>query len=195
MLKMPKRVRLLAIAPLLCATIAPAARADTLTGQSGTAVYDYPSVGTVATCPTCTNEGPTSFTVPQTVDFSTGIPGVPNVVQNVISATGIDISFLVGSNFATAAFNGEVFNFPTFDITGISVTQNMGATVTFDANDIYVNWEGLNYPTTDYVDITVSGQAAATPEPSAVALLCAGILALGTVLLRRKHTFYCSEFN
>lgn len=190
---MVKRIGLLAIVPLLCAIIAPAAKANTLTGQSGTAVYDYPSVGTVLTCGTCTNSGPTSFTVPATVDFSTGIPGVPNVVQNVISATGIDISFLAGSNFATGTFNGEVFNFPTFSITGISVTQNMGAVVTSDANDVYVNWEGLVYTTTDYVDIAVSGSAAATPEPSAVALLCCGILVLGTVLLRGKRTIHYSE--
>jgi hypothetical protein len=188
---MLKRIGLLAIAPLLCAAIAPAAMASSLAGQSGTAAYDYPTIGSVLTCGTCTNEGPTAFAVPQTVDFSTGISGVPNAVQNVISAAGIDISFLVDSNFATATFNGEVFNFPTFDITGITVTQNMGATVTSDANDVYVNWEGLVYTTTDFVHITVNGSAAAIPEPSSVALLSGGILALGTILLRRKRAI-CS---
>jgi len=191
---MVKGIGLLAIVLLLCATIAPAARADNLTGQSGTAALDYPSVGTVLTCPICTNEGPTSFTTPATVDFTTGNPDVPgNAVQNVISATGIDISFLENSNFATATFNGEVFNFPDFTITGISVSQNLGAVVTFDANDVYVNWEGLVYTTTEYADITVSGSAVAAPEPSAGALLCGGILALGAILLRRRRTVYYSE--
>jgi len=182
---------LLAIVLLLCATIAPAARADSLTGQSGTATYDYPTLGTVLSCPTCTNSGPTSFTVPATVDFSTGIPGLPDVVQNVISATGIDISFLASSSFATATFNGEVFNFPDFTITGISVSQNEGAVVTFDANDVYVNWEGLPYSTTDYVDITVSGSA--VPEPGALVLLGCGIVVLTGSLLRRKRTISRSE--
>lgn len=189
---MLKRIVLLATVPLFCAAIAPAARASSLAGQSGIAVYNYPTIGTVTTCPACTNEGPTAFTIPQTVDFSTGIPGIPNAVQNVISSTGIDIGFLINSNFATATFNGEVFNFPTFDITGISVSQNMGATVTFDANDVYVNWQSLVYLTSDFVDITVNGTAAATatPEPSSVVLLCGGILALGAIVLRRKRAIY-----
>ncbi len=44
-----------------------------------------------------------------------------------------------------------------FTISSISVSESYPATVTYDSTHIYVNWQGLPFSTSDYVDITVNG--------------------------------------
>jgi len=142
---------------------------------SGTAEFDYPNLGTVF-------EGPVAFTAPQTVLLDLG------VVQNDILATGINIGFprLTGG-FAPASFNGEVFNLPNDTVTGLTVNQNMGASVTFDAHHIYVNFSNLNFSQGQtFVDISVTGPVPTVPEPVSLLFLGAGLVGM-TVIGRRNE--------
>jgi len=169
---MVKGIGLIATALLLCAIIAPATWADTLTGQSGTVSFDSPSLGAVY-------DGPYSFTVPAAVAVAGGR------IQNSIGATTIDITFTTYNNAvcSSCSFIGEVFNFPGFTISGVSGSESFPAVVTFDANDIYVNFLGYDVSPSDYVDITVTGTVTPPPmpEPSSFGQLVLGILALGVV--------------
>lgn len=176
---------LLAIAVLMTGQ---AAWAD-LIGQSGAVEFDYPCLG----CLLPANGGPVSFTVPVTqtiIDLNSGF-GIPAAVQNLIDGSGIDVTFLTNGTFNTAAFNGEVFTFPTFAISGLHVVQNLGTAVSFDTHHIYLNLEGTTFsvgiPSSSvrsFVDVAVRGSA--VPEPSSDLLFDSAILALGLAGVLRR---------
>jgi hypothetical protein len=44
-----------------------------------------------------------------------------------------------------------------FAITSVSVSESYPATVTWDSTHIYVNWQGLPFSTSDFVNITING--------------------------------------
>jgi hypothetical protein len=44
-----------------------------------------------------------------------------------------------------------------FTISSVSVSESYPAVVTWDATHIYVNWQGLPFSTSDYVNITING--------------------------------------
>ena len=141
---------------------------------SGTAEFDFPNLGTLF-------EGPVAFTAPQTVFLNLGF------VQNDILATGINIGFPKGTaGFASAAFNGEVFNLPNDTVTSLTVNQNMGASVTFDAHHIYVNFSDLSFAKGQtFVDISVTGPVPTVPEPVSLFLFGAGLV--GMAVIGRKN--------
>ena len=119
------------------------ARAD-LIGQSGTVQYDYPCLG-------CVLEQPVPFTVPDTVV-------IEQVLQNTITGTGIDITSLSSPMLATVPFSGEVFTFPDFTLSGIVVSQNLDAGVSFDSHHIYINLEGLCLTSASFVNSELPGR-------------------------------------
>jgi len=133
---------------------------------SGTEEYCYPTVGSVSNS--------LSFTAPFTESDQ-----LIFAVQNTITSNSIDIIMLgYFLPWYSAAFNGEVFKMPSDTIPGISVSQNMGATVTFDKHDIYVNFQGLYSNPGNYVDINI------VPEPCTILLFCSGLA--GLFGIRRK---------
>jgi hypothetical protein len=147
--------------------------------DSGTVEYDYPTLGIVYVGFV---SNPIPFTAPQTVVFTSNVPDI----QNVISPTSINISALTNSSFLSVGvngFNGEVYRFPIDTITSISVTQNQGATVTFDAHDIWVDFAGGVVSWTQgvsFVDIQVSSidGTSTVPEPSTLLLFGGGLVGL-----------------
>src|SRR5271165_6486501 len=44
-----------------------------------------------------------------------------------------------------------------FTISSVTYTESYPAVVTWDSTHIYVNWQGLPFSTSDYVDITING--------------------------------------
>ena len=54
--------------------------------------------------------------------------------------------------------------------------------VTFDADNIWVNWQGLAFDENTIVSLDITGSAA-VPEPGTLSLLVLGLLATG---LRRR---------
>jgi hypothetical protein len=104
-------------------------------------------------------------------------------VANTISGSGIDITFTTDVNWSGGEFNGEVFNFPTYDITNIAVTGTQIPGVTFDAHDIYINWESMNFSTSDNISIELDSSA--VPEPSSFLLLATGLAGAVRMAARR----------
>ena len=84
-----------------------------LAGLTGTVEYDFPCLGCLydnGSGTVASGAGPYPFTIPATVNTNTDLLA-SGFVQNVITDSGIQISFLSGGTFALADFNGEVFTF------------------------------------------------------------------------------------
>jgi len=158
---------------LAVCTLPSLALADVLDGQSGTLYYDFPEMGTQFTS--------NSFTVPATVITLTYGPDL----SNAIGGNEIDITFASDdSQFSFGDFNGEVFNFPGLSITSVVYSSNFTSDWGFDANDVWVNWEGLTPAANSFVEF----QLRSVPEPGTLALLGLGLAA--GVLRRRRSAWF-----
>lgn len=109
-----------------------------------------------------------------------------------ISDSNILADFHGSSTYSGASFNGfriTDVNSTIASFTSVSVNAitNMGgfdaSRVTFDADNIWVNWQGLNFDANTFVSIDIGG-GTSVPEPTSLALVAAALVAAGT--LRRK---------
>jgi hypothetical protein len=117
-----------------------------------------------------------------TVGAGVELPGLfsagPDVATMDISDSNILIDYANDAAFGASGWVRGAFNgFRLFDIGGVnpaitSVTVNgattmggfSGANVSFDADNIYVNWQGLNFDSSTIVSLDVG--FGAVPEPS-----------------------------
>jgi hypothetical protein len=164
------------------------AKAATMIGNSVTIDYLDATLNPIGCC---------GF--PQTVTVVAGpgdlvtdaFPGGPYFSVNM-EATTINWASLQDNWHFTppAAFDGLKVSGITDTIYGVSVAGTGGVTtmpvVTFDAHDVWINFQGLGtYNTGDTVTATLDFTA--TPLPAALPLFAGGLGALGLLGWRKKR--------
>jgi hypothetical protein len=146
--------------------------ADTLTGQSFTLYHLYPNTSTIYSSLT--------FTAPNEIIELSWNPHI--VIQ--LSGDSIHIGFQ-NASYSSAAFNGERISFPGFNFSNVTMSTDLsGVILTFDAHDIFVNWQGLSTRSGDYVDLTENSPSP-TPEPGTMLMFGTGVLGLMGAVRRR----------
>lgn len=159
-----------------------------LLGHTVTVEYLFPNIGTVY--------GSNSFNVVVGPGFElNGFP-VGDPRTNVdISDTNILFTYNSSGTWNSTAFNGVRFYdalgliAPITSVTINPVTNMSGLTaarITFDGDNIWINWNGLSFgrDTIVSLDVGTEGQAV-IPEPGTSLLAGAGLLAF--LLWRRRN--------
>jgi hypothetical protein len=178
-------VRKLVITLSLLAFVASSAFAGQLfDGQTVQLTYEYPALGVAFDT--------TTLVVGPGAEIG-GFPAGDARTAFDFSDTNIYVTYLSDGTWSIAAFNG----WHVFDVNGTipaitSVTVN-GATnmagfdasrITFDANNIWVNWNNLPFDTNTVVSLDVNG-GSSVPEPATFVLLGGALVGLG--LLKRRR--------
>lgn len=130
------------------------------------------------------------------VDFGTEVSNVVDGYGTMdFSGNSFVISFIHGSSFSPAPFNGfiisDIFSamdsFTSFNL--IANTSMLGTpSLSYDADHLYVNWQGLNFGGGNLV-FTVNSDTVTTdpiPEPETHAMLIVGLGLVGYTLRRRR---------
>ena len=164
----------------------PSAQAGLLDGKTVSFTYLFPDASSVYGSGANGN-----YVVGAGVEIPNGVCcGFEGAVD--ISDSNIRVDFHASSTYSGATFNGfritDFFNtiddFTAASVNAITDMAGFGAgNVTFDANNIYVNWQGLSFDSGRVVSIDLAG--AHVPEPAALSLLALSLLGLG--LMRRRH--------
>uniref|UniRef100_C6DYB4 Ice-binding protein C-terminal domain-containing protein n=1 Tax=Geobacter sp. (strain M21) TaxID=443144 RepID=C6DYB4_GEOSM len=177
---------LFVVASLICGLgfFAPSAHATLLDGKTVSGEYLFSTMNSVYQ-----NFG--NVTVGSGVEFF-NLGNIPVTLD--ISDTQLINRFGLATSWNAAPFNGyhiSDVNNTIADFTSVSIdpSTNMAgldlSRVTFDANNIWVNWNGLSFNNNTLVVLDVDG-AAPVPEPSTIFLLGAGLAGLGIVRRRAK---------
>ena len=173
-----------AAAALACAVAvgysAPASAA-LLDGQTIQLTYVFPDSST-------NFEGPFDYTVgtsPDRVFFG--------LVSANVSDTNITASMDFSGSFNNTSFNGiRLHDFygtvASFTSAFVNVSSNVAgfdnSRVTFDADNVYLNFRGLNVSGHNVFSVDINGGA--VPEPATWAMMIIGFGAAGSMIRRRK---------
>ena len=165
---------------------APMAQAATLDGQTLSAEYRYPDLGTLYPLATPNPSG--SFVVGAGVEAVINVEGVTNITLDFI---GNSLTVLFGTVADNPTWTDKPFNGLRIALespgkfTSFSQTDGPGIKATsFNANELFINWAGLSYA--DGMTLTFDiDYAAPVPLPAGLPLLA---LALGGLaVLGRKR--------
>jgi len=135
---------------------------------------------------------PTPFGAPVAISVGAGAEDISGLTDSSIfgvdvSATNVLIDFKTGISWDAAGFNGFGLSDASNAVADISAVTINGSTtvsgldmsrVTFDANNIYVNWRELNVADGQVISLDVSFASATTVAPLPGAAM-GGILLLG----------------
>ena len=122
--------------------------------------------------------------------FCCGFEGTLN-----LSDTNILADFIASTSYTGASFNGfriSDVNSTIGDFTGVTInglTNMVGfdaSRVTFDANNIWVNWQGLAFHSDTFVALDINGSNQVS-EPAGIALLALGLLAASAAGRRSRN--------
>ncbi|MBS0447655.1 MAG: PEP-CTERM sorting domain-containing protein [Proteobacteria bacterium] len=185
-------IRISRTAIVICAMVAgpwtPAARAVVLEGKEITTAFYFPDQNTIGF-----GGVPVVSTVGPGVEIQASPQGFP-IASIDFDDTSITLDFFVSLNGTVAPFNGWRFydasgTIPAF--TGARLTTALpGWSVSYDADDIWLNGSGSTYTAGSSLRIDV----AAVPEPAACALMGLGLVVVGAArrCARAQATLRCS---
>jgi len=162
------------------------AQAALLDGQTVSFTYFFPDASTVYSSPANGN-----YVVGAGVEIPNGICcGFEGALD--LSDTNILADFHDSSSYTVSAFNGfrisDVFS-TIAPFTGVSINAatNMGgldaSRISFDADNIWVNWQGLLFDSQTIVSLDINGGT--VPEPATLALVSLGLVGIGAQRRRR----------
>jgi hypothetical protein len=133
-------------------------------------------------------------------DYVVG-PGVE--IVNFVDGTGGDIDISdtqIAVAFTDVQFNSGTFNgfrlmdvFGTIDtFTSVSIDASSTASidpgrVSFDGDNVWVNFQSLSFSAGETLVLNVTG-VNAIPEPETYALMLLGLAGVGAMVRRRKHS-------
>jgi hypothetical protein len=167
------------LAVLACAVALPV-RANLLTGDTIRTWELYPDLSTIYA-------GPIDVVDPGSV---LGFPGFAPIADITFSDANITITMTRDATAYTSAFNGfrffDVTEAPFGSVSLDSATDVPGidaSRVTFDAQDIYVNFSGITYGTGQEVSLDLR----AVPEPGSFLMLLVMAALLTLTVWRRER--------
>lgn len=181
--------RIISRVVIAAAVLAPMAAQAQLAGKTVQVEYLFPDASTVF------NGNSVNVVVGPGVELA-GFP-VGDPRTNVdLSNSNILVTYNSLGTWTSTSFNGlhffDVFSgIDAFTAVLINPATNMvgldASRISFDADNIYVNWQGLSFDEHTVVSLDVNGMAA-VPEPATVGLMATGLLGLGAVARRRRRT-------
>lgn len=175
---------LLVFASLAFAICVQSANADTLLeGRNITTAFYYPNQSTIGFggVPVVSLVGPG-------IEIAASPQGFPITSIDFADAS-ITLDFFLTLNGTVAPFNGWRFydadnTLPSFTSVALTTINTTGWSLTFDADNIWLNGSGSSYSDSSTIRLEIS----AVPEPSAVILLTSGLCALlGVVGLHSRE--------
>lgn len=169
----------------LLALAASSAQASLLEGKTINYQYYYPTI---------TSAYPNASNGDHVV--GSGVE-VPNISENVgaldISDTNLYVDYALSGSWNGASFNGfeisdvlgQIDSFAAVTINAATNLAGFDASrISFDADHIWVNWQGLTFTSDTVVSLDIKG-GDKIPEPGSLALVALG-LAGASGLLRRR---------
>ena len=170
--------------------LAGGAQPATLVGNSISAEYDFPDLGT-SLCTACFS--PSTFTVGSGIETTLSISS--SLPTFDFSANQLVIDFVGGLGLNPGTFNGPVFTvlsgnpFPAIS----SVSGILAADVFETGGKLALNWQSLSFTDGSQIVVTFVGGTSATPLPAALPLFATGLGAMGLLGWRRKRKAQASS--
>lgn len=169
---------------VLVSLLAPLAQGQILfDGQTVQGSYLWSTIDTVIS-------GPTTAVVGAGVEFPSTLDSMFNLD---ISDSNLHATYNYTSGWTGGPFNGfRIFDvngtIPAFSSVAINGATNMvgfdSSRITFDADNIWVNWQNLDFDLSTVVSLDVNGGGSEVLEPSTMLLMGLGLT--GLVVSRRR---------
>ena len=158
-------------------------QAATLVGNSISAEYDFPDLGT----PLSVVYTPSTFTVGSGIETTLAISASQPTFD--FSTDQLVITFVGGLGLNPGTFNGPVFTvlsgnpFPAID----TVSGILASDVFETGGKLALNWQSLSFTDGSQIVVTFAADTLATPLPAALPLFASGGALLGFLGWRRKR--------